>query len=71
MPAMERMIARYRITPQHATADGGFAHKPNREQGKQKGLFNVVLNKANGNMNKLVSGKRMETSLKKWRSGEI
>ena len=66
---MERMIARYRITPQHATADGGFAHKPNREQGK-KGLVNVVLNKVNGNMTKLVSSKRMETLLKKWRSGE-
>jgi len=69
IPTMERIISQYGTTPKHATADGGFADKPNQQQGKEKGLVNIVFNKVTSNMTNLVSSKRMETLLKKWRSG--
>lgn len=69
IPAMERIAAGYGIIPKNATADGGFADKPNQEKGKEKGLVNIVFNKVTGNMTNLVSSKKMETLLKKWRSG--
>lgn len=69
IPAMERIITQYEVSPKHATADGGFASQANQQQAKAKGLINIVFNKVNPNMSNLSSSKRMETLLKKWRSG--
>lgn len=69
MPAMERVSKEYGRTPKHAVTDGGFADKANHEKASKHGLINIVFNKVTPNMSNIVSSKRMETMLKKWRSG--
>ena len=69
MPTMERVSKAYGRSPKHAVSDGGFADKANQEKARKQGLINIVFNKVTGNMSNLVSSKRMETLLKKWRSG--
>ena len=69
IPSLERVTSEYGVIPKNATADGGFASLANQKMAKEKGLVNIVFNKVTRNMRNLVSSKKMETILKKWRSG--
>lgn len=68
-PVMDRISTSYGRNPQHATADGGFASKDNLEKCQSRGLSSLVFNKITGSMDNICNSKKMETMLKKWRSG--
>ena len=69
IPALQRVASEYGVIPKNVVADGGFASLANQKMAKEKGLVNIVFNKVTRNMRNLVSSKKMETQLKKWRSG--
>lgn len=68
-PTMNRIIDTYGISPKNVTADGGYATKENLENSRSKGFVNLVFNKIKGSMANICSSKKVETMLKKWRSG--
>lgn len=68
-PTINRVIENYGIVPRDSSADGGFATIKNAEFCIGKGIVNVVFNKVVGSMQNIASSLRLETMLKKWRSG--
>ena len=57
------------IVPESIASDGGYASKANRDYALSKNIKNVVFNKVKGALQNVASSKKMETLLKKWRSG--
>ena len=57
------------ITPRDIATDGGYASKANLFDAKARGIINIVFNKVKGTMQNIITSKKMETMLKKWRSG--
>ena len=68
-PAVERVMGNYGITPRDITTDGGYACKENVAYCLSKGFTNIVFNKVVGSLQNIASSLKMETILKKWRSG--
>ena len=68
-PTIDRIIENYGVVPRDSTADGGFATIDNTKYAINKGIVNVVFNKVVGSMQNVTSSLRLETMLKKWRSG--
>jgi IS5 family transposase len=68
-PTINRVIENYGIIPRDSSNDGGFASIKNTEFCIDKGIVNVVFNKVVGSMQNVASSLRLETMLKKWRSG--
>lgn len=66
---IERIEKNYNVIPRDITTDGGFASNSNKEYAQSKGIVNIVFNKVVGSMQNIVTSKKMETMLKKWRSG--
>lgn len=66
---LERIEKNYKAVPRDVTTDGGFASNLNKEYAQSKGIVNIVFNKVVGSMQNIVTSKKMETMLKKWRSG--
>ena len=66
---MERVIENYGITPRDVCTDGGFASLENKRSAEAKGITNIVFNKVVGSLQNQTSSKKIETMLKKWRSG--
>jgi IS5 family transposase len=68
-PALDRVIENYGIIPRDSSTDGGYASKENSNYCLSKGLINIVFNKVVGSLQNITSSLKMETILKKWRSG--
>lgn len=68
-PSLERIIDKYNVIPRDVSSDGGYASNNNRIQAEEKGIKNIVFNKVTQSLKNVASSKKMETELKKWRSG--
>lgn len=68
-PTIDRVIETYGITPRDSTSDGGYASKENLNHCISKGIVNIVFNKVVGSLQNIATSLKMETILKKWRSG--
>ena len=66
---LDRITENYGIVPRDVCTDGGYASNANKEYAESKGIVNIVFNKIVGSLQNIVSSKKMETMLKKWRSG--
>lgn len=68
-PTIDRVIENYGVTPRDSSTDGGYGSKENSDHCKSKGIVNIVFNKVVGSLQNIASSLKMETMLKKWRSG--
>lgn len=68
-PTIDRVINNYGITPRDSSTDGGYGSKENSDHCKSRGIVNIVFNKVVGSLQNITSSLKMETMLKKWRSG--
>jgi IS5 family transposase len=66
---LDNIDINFNITPRDLATDGGYASKENLDDAKARGIINIVFNKVKGSMQNSASSKKMETMLKKWRSG--
>jgi len=66
---LERVRNDYGIRPRDMVTDGGYASLRNQEKAKEYGIVNIVFNKSVGSLKNVVTSVKMETRLKKWRSG--
>ena len=66
---LDNIDINFKIIPRDVAFDGGFASKDNFDDAKARGIVNIVFNKVKGSMQNSASSKKMETTLKKWRSG--
>lgn len=66
---LDNVKMNFNITPRDVATDGGFASSDNFDDAKARGIVNIVFNKVKGSMQNSTSSKKMETMLKKWRSG--
>jgi len=69
IPTIDRVIGNYGKTPRDSSTDGGYGSKDNSKYCKSIGVVNVVFNKVVGSLKNIASSLKMETMLKKWRSG--
>lgn len=69
MPTLDRVIENYETIPRDVSTDGGYASLDNKQGAEGKGISNIVFNKVVGSLQNKTSSKKMETQLKKWRSG--
>ena len=66
---IDKLIKSYGKTPVSSVTDGGYASLANQEYAKNKNITNIVFNKITGSLQNICQSKRLETKLKKWRSG--
>lgn len=66
---LDNLNENYDIIPRDFSSDGGFASGANLDYAREKGIENIVFTKTRGKLQNEVSSKKMETMLKKWRSG--
>jgi len=66
---INRIIENYDTVPRDVSTDGGYASNENKEYAQGKKIVNIVFNKVVGSLQSVASSKKMETILKKWRSG--
>lgn len=66
---LDNIFINFDITPRDVATDGGYASKTNLDDAQQRGIINIVFNKVKGAMQNIATSKKMETTLKKWRSG--
>ena len=69
IPTLKRVIENYETIPRDVSTDGGYASLDNKEGAEENGITNIVFNKVVGSLQNKASSKKMETQLKKWRSG--
>jgi IS5 family transposase len=65
----DNLEVNFNITPRDAASDGGYASRANLDYAQAKGIVNIVFNKVKGSQQNITSSKKMETMLKRWRSG--
>ena len=66
---LDRVIENYGTVPRDSSTDGGYASIANKEHAQGKGIKNIVFNKVVGSLQNITTSKKLETMLKKWRSG--
>ena len=66
---LDHLATNFDLIPRDIAADGAFASTANVLEAQARGLVNIVFNKVKGAMHNIASSKKMETMLKKWRSG--
>lgn len=66
---IDNLKENYELIPRDISSDGGYASGANLDYAKEKGIENIVFTKVKGKLQNKVSSKKMETMLKKWRSG--
>lgn len=66
---LDNLSTNFDITPRDIATDGSYASKANLLDAKARGIINIVFNKVKGAMQNITTSKKMETMLKKWRSG--
>lgn len=69
IPTLERVIKNYGKIPRDVSTDGAYASLDNKKGAEEKGITNIVFNKVVGSLQNKTNSKKMETQLKKWRSG--
>ena len=69
MTTLNNVKNNYKLVPRDFSTDGGYASFKNLTDAKQLGVKNIVFTKSKGKLQNIVSSKKMETMLKKWRSG--
>ncbi len=69
VPTLDHIAQRFGITPRDLTTDGGYASLDNLRQAQARGVRNIVFSKTKGALRNCTTSKKMETMLKKWRSG--
>jgi len=68
-PTLDKILTSYGTIPGSFSCDGGYASLANLNYAKEKEIKNIVFTKVVGSLQNVVSSKKMETQLKKWRSG--
>jgi IS5 family transposase len=68
-PTINRIELNYGKVPHDNATDGGYASCDNMDFSKNKGIINIVFNKIVGCLQNTTTSKKIETQLKKWRSG--
>jgi len=66
---LDNLSINFEITPRDVATDGGYASGTNLLDAQSRGIINIVFNKVRGAMRNIATSKKMETMLKKWRSG--
>jgi IS5 family transposase len=66
---LDNISINFDITPRDVATDGGYASQANIIDAQRRGIINIVFNKVKGAMQNITTSKKMETMLKKWRSG--
>jgi IS5 family transposase len=66
---LDNIHQNYGVIPRDVATDGCYASKDNLLDAIDRGIVNIVFNKVKGSMQNIASSKKMETMLKKWRSG--
>jgi len=66
---IDNLEVNFSFVPDSIATDGGYASIANRDYALSKDIKNIVFNKVKGSMQNVASSKKMETMLKKWRSG--
>jgi len=66
---LERARNDYGIQVRDMVTDGAYASLQNQEKAKEYGIKNIVFNKMVGSLKNVATSAKMETQLKKWRSG--
>jgi len=66
---LDNIKQNYDLVPRDFSADGGYASAINLNDAKERGIENIVFTKNKGKAQNIVSSRKMETMLKKWRSG--
>lgn len=69
VPTLDHVAQRFGITPRDVATDGGYASLDNLRQAQARGVRNIVFSKSKGALRNCTTSKKMETMLKKWRSG--
>ena len=69
LPTLDDISQRFGITPRDLATDGGYASLDNLRQAQARGVRNIVFTKTKGALRNCTTSKKMETMLKKWRSG--
>ena len=67
--ALDNLEVNFNVVPDSIATDGGYASTDNRDYALSKKIKNIVFNKIKGSMQTVASSQKMETMLKKWRSG--
>ncbi|NIV98648.1 ISNCY family transposase [Candidatus Saccharibacteria bacterium] len=67
--AIDNLEVNFNLVPDSIATDGGYASTKNRDYALSKEVKNIVFNKIKGSMQNVASSQKMETMLKKWRSG--
>ena len=66
---LQNVKQNYNLVPRDFATDGGYASFKNLTFAKELGVKNIVFTKSKGKLQNITTSKRMETMLKKWRSG--
>ena len=66
---IDNLEVNFNFVPDSIATDGGYASTENRDYALSKKIKNIVFNKIKGSMQNVASSQKMETMLKKWRSG--
>jgi len=66
---IDNLEVNFNVVPDSIATDGGYASTENRDYALSKKIKNIVFNKIKGSMQNVASSQKMETMLKKWRSG--
>jgi len=66
---IDRIKEMYGHVPRNMATDGGYASNENLKYAQETGIQNIVFNKVVGSLKSQATSKKMETMLKKWRSG--
>jgi IS5 family transposase len=66
---LDNLSVNFEITPRDMATDGNYASLDNLLDAQGRGIVNIVFNKVRGAMQNVTSSQKMETMLKKWRSG--
>jgi len=66
---IDRIKEMYGHVPRNMAVDGGYASNENLGYAQETGIKNIVFNKVVGSLKSQATSKKMETMLKKWRSG--
>jgi IS5 family transposase len=67
--AIDNLEVNFNLLPDSIATDGCYASTDNRDYALSKKIKNIVFNKIKGSMQNVASSQKMETMLKKWRSG--
>ncbi len=66
---LDNVKKNYSLVPRDFATDGGYASIENMTDAQNRNILNIVFTKTKDNLQNQTTSKKMETMLKKWRSG--